>query len=66
MELALSRVVTSQVNEQVRERCESDPRWFLTGPLEGRPKRGDPVNPDPELQPRPKVEPAAVRAVRVR
>ena len=57
MELALSRVVRSQVNEQVKERCESDPRWFLAGPLDGRPKRGDPVNPDPELQPRPRVSP---------
>jgi len=58
MELALSRVVKSQVNEQVRERCESDPRWFLTGPLDGRPKKGDPVNPNPDaLQPRPKSNP---------
>src|SRR5215471_12125350 len=57
LSLALERVVRSQINEQVRERCESDPRWFLTGPLEGRPKRGEAVNPDPDaLAPRPKVE----------
>ena len=58
LELALGRVVRSQVNAQVRERCESDPRWFLTGPLDGRPKAGDPVDPDPDaLPPRPKVNP---------
>jgi signal transduction histidine kinase len=58
LELALGRVVRSQINTQVRERCESDPRWFLTGPLDGRPRPGDPVNPDPDaLPPRPKVNP---------
>ncbi len=57
MSLALERVVKSQINAQVRERCESDPRWFLTGPLTGRPKRGELPNPDPEaLAPRAKVE----------
>jgi signal transduction histidine kinase len=58
LELALGRVVRSQVNAQVRERCESDPRWFLTGPLDGRPRAGDPVDPNPDaLPPRPKVNP---------
>ena len=53
----LERVVRAQVNEQVRERCESDPTWFLTGPLEGRPPRGIP-DPNPDvLPPRPKVVP---------
>ncbi len=53
----LERVVRSQINDQVRERCESDSNWFLTGPLIGRPPRGlapDPVNPDP-MAPRPKL-----------
>jgi signal transduction histidine kinase len=57
LELALARVVRSQVNDQVRERCESDPRWFLTGSLAGRPRGGDAavvVDPD-GLPPRPKV-----------
>lgn len=55
-ELALERVVRSQINDQVRERCESDPGWFLTGPLEGRPKGGVFTDPNPEaLAPRPKV-----------
>lgn len=54
--LALGRVVQSQVNAQVRERCESDPKWFLTGPLEGRPPNGVFVSADPDaLQPRPKL-----------
>ena len=60
LELALGRVVQSQVNAQVRERCESDPRWFLTGPLDGRPAGGDPPNADsdPNAVPaRPKVSP---------
>jgi signal transduction histidine kinase len=53
--IALERVVRSQINEQVRERCEGDPGWFFTGPLLGRPKRGDTVDPNPEaLAPRPR------------
>jgi signal transduction histidine kinase len=58
MELALRRVVTSQVNDQVRERCESDPNWFFTGPQEGRPTGGVfvPLQPD-QLEPRPRPEP---------
>jgi signal transduction histidine kinase len=58
LELALERVVRSQVNEQVRERCESDPTWFLTGPLDGRPRGGVFVESSPDqLPPRPKVTP---------
>ena len=58
MELALERVVLSQVNDQVRERCESDPNWFFTGPQEGRPRDGVfvPLSPD-QLEPRPRPEP---------
>ena len=55
-QLALERVVLSQINAQVRERCESDPTWFLTGPLEGRPAGGVFVETSPDqLPPRPKV-----------
>lgn len=44
---ALERVVTSQMNVQLRERCEADPTWFLTGSLEGRPGPKDPkLGPD--------------------
>ncbi|MEO7191631.1 MAG: HAMP domain-containing sensor histidine kinase [Vicinamibacterales bacterium] len=57
-EMALDRVVRSQVNDQVRERCLSDPKWFLTGPLEGRPPNGVFVETTPDvLPPRPKVVP---------
>jgi signal transduction histidine kinase len=51
-------VIRSQINEQVRERCDSDPAWFLTGPLVGRPAGGVfvPAYPD-QLEPRPRVEP---------
>ncbi len=55
-QLALERVVLSQINAQVRERCEGDPTWFLTGPLEGRPAGGVFVETSPDqLPPRPKV-----------
>jgi signal transduction histidine kinase len=56
LEVALERVVRSQVNEQVRERCESDPTWFLAGPLLGRPRGGVFQSTDPNaLPPRPRV-----------
>jgi signal transduction histidine kinase len=55
--LSLERFVNSQINDQVRERCESDPMWFLTGPLPGRPPHGIVQNADPDaIGPRPKVE----------
>lgn len=57
-EVAVTRIVASQINEAVRERCESDPTWFLTGPLVGRPPGGVFVETHPdELPPRPRVEP---------
>lgn len=61
LQVALDRVVRSQVNDQLRERCESDPKWFLTGPLEGRPKGGQPAitteTNEEALPPRPKIVP---------
>jgi signal transduction histidine kinase len=56
LERALERVVRSQVNEAVRERCERDPAWFLTGPLANRPPEGlfVPSGPD-QLEPRPRL-----------
>ncbi|MEO8481831.1 MAG: HAMP domain-containing sensor histidine kinase [Acidobacteriota bacterium] len=55
-QVALDRVVRSQINAQVRERCESDPTWFLTGPLEGRPAGGVFIETSPDqLPPRPRV-----------
>ena len=52
LDLALTRVVLAQLNEQLRQRCESDPNWFFTGPLSGRPKPGDPAPADEALAPR--------------
>ncbi len=58
LRVSLERVVRAQINDQVRERCESDPTWFLTGPLEGRPPGGRFESTDPNaLPPRPRVEP---------
>ena len=58
MERDLERVVRGHINAQVRERCESDPGWFLTGPLIGRPPGGIFVDPNPDaLPPRPKIDP---------
>lgn len=53
---AIQRVVTSQLNEALREHCEADPTWFLTGLLAGRPRSTDP-KPGPEDVPaRPHLE----------
>jgi len=58
MEVALDRVVRSQLNAQVKERCVSDPTWFLTGPLIGRPPNGVFIDPNPDaLAPRPRPSP---------
>ena len=58
MEVALDRVVRSQLNAQVKERCVSDPTWFLTGPLIGRPPNGIFIDPNPDaLAPRPRPSP---------
>src|SRR5580765_2988698 len=52
---SIQRVVDGQINAQTRERCEGDPTWFLTGPLEGRPMPSDPKPgpDDPPARPRP-------------
>src|SRR5580698_6703781 len=52
----LNQVLQAQLNDQVRERCESDPVWFLSGALEGRPRPTDPKLPAGEPPPRPKLE----------
>jgi signal transduction histidine kinase len=53
---ALERVVTSQINVQLRERCEADPTWFLTGSLEGRPGPKDPKPGPDDIPPRPHLD----------
>jgi signal transduction histidine kinase len=37
MTLALQRFVASQMTDDFRERCESNPNWFIAGPREDRP-----------------------------
>src|SRR5215469_1629388 len=53
---AVRRVVTSEVNVALRERCEGDPTWFLTGALEGRPRPTDPKPGPDDIPPRPHLE----------
>jgi signal transduction histidine kinase len=53
---AIERVVTSQVNVALRERCEADPTWFLTGALEGRPRPTDPKPGPDDLPARPHLD----------
>jgi signal transduction histidine kinase len=36
-ELALTRFAASQMTDDFRERCESNPNWFIAGPREDRP-----------------------------
>ena len=43
LRVTLDRVVRSQINDQVRERCESDPNWFLTGPLRAGPAKANSI-----------------------
>ena len=53
---SLERVVTSQINGQLRERCEADPTWFLTGSLEGRPGPKDPKPGPDDVPARPHLD----------
>jgi signal transduction histidine kinase len=53
---AIERVVTSQVNVALRERCEADPTWFLTGVLEGRPRPSDPKPGPDDIPARPHLD----------
>src|SRR5579863_6928885 len=53
---ALERVVTSQVNVTLRERCEADPTWFLTGSLNNRPRPTDPKPGPDDIPARPHLE----------
>src|SRR5579862_8200345 len=54
--VALERVVTSQVNVAMRERCENDPTWFINGSLLGRPKPTDPKPGPDDIPARPHAE----------
>jgi signal transduction histidine kinase len=48
-QLMLSRVVTSQLTDDVRERCESNPNWFLAGPRPDRPTPQQLAAPDADV-----------------
>jgi signal transduction histidine kinase len=52
----IERVVLSQVNVSLRERCEADPTWFLTGVLEGRPRPSDPKPGPDDIPARPHLD----------
>jgi signal transduction histidine kinase len=55
--VAIERVVTAQVDVALRERCEADPTWFLTGLLEGRPRPTDPKPGPDDIPARPHLDP---------
>ena len=49
MRLALGRFVTSQLTDDTRERCESNPNWFLAGPRPDRPSPQQLAAPDADV-----------------
>src|SRR5689334_15075896 len=54
MRVALDRFVTSQMTDDFRDRCESNPNWFLAGPRPDRPKPEVLAAPDADVNaPRP-------------
>src|SRR5262245_30294293 len=53
----LERVVASQLTDDTRERCESNPNWFLAGPRPDRPSRDVLAAPDADVNaPRPPTQ----------
>src|SRR5581483_2299327 len=57
MQLALDRVVSSQMTDDVRERCESNPNWFVAGPRPDRPTAQQLAAPDADVTaPRPPTQ----------
>jgi signal transduction histidine kinase len=54
MRTALDRFVTSQMTDDFRDRCDSNPNWFLAGPRPDRPKPEVLAAPDADvIAPRP-------------
>src|SRR5216110_2921575 len=47
--LALERIVGSQLTDDTRERCESNPNWFLAGPRADRPTPQQLAAPDADV-----------------
>jgi signal transduction histidine kinase len=55
--LALERVVAAQLTDDTRQRCESNPNWFLAGPRPDRPTAEQLAAPDADVTaPRPPVQ----------
>jgi len=55
--LILERVVASQLTDDTRERCESNPNWFLAGPRPDRPRPEVLAAPDADVTaPRPPTQ----------
>ena len=57
LRLTLERVVASQLTDDTRDRCESNPNWFLAGPRPDRPRPEVLAAPDADVNaPRPPTE----------
>src|SRR3989442_7349375 len=57
MQMALDRFVASQMTDDVRERCDSNPNWFLAGPRPDRPRPEVLAAPDADVNaPRPPTQ----------
>ena len=57
MTLAVDRFIASQMTDDFRERCESNPNWFIAGPREDRPRPEVLAAPDADVTaPRPPTQ----------
>src|SRR5437870_801401 len=45
----LDRIVAAQMTDDVKERCESNPSWFLAGPRPNRPTPEQLASPDADV-----------------
>src|SRR6478736_1738812 len=55
--LTLERVVAAQLTDDTRQRCESNPNWFLAGPRPDRPTAEQLAAPDADVYaPRPQIQ----------
>src|SRR5438552_13534605 len=55
--VAFERVVAAQLTDDTRQRCESNPNWFLAGPRPDRPTAEQLAAPDADVTaPRPPAQ----------